>query len=55
MILEELLAGLRTAQAAQHAKLAVMNVRDSGAVVLTLRPGVETDYIGEEYTGEISV
>ena len=36
MILEEFLTGLRTAQAAQHAELAVMDIGDSGAGVSTL-------------------
>ena len=55
MMLEKFMTGRRTAQAAQHAELAVMNVRDCGAIVLTLRPGVETDNVGEENTGELGV
>ena len=51
MILEKFLTGFRTAQAAQHAELAIVDVGDSGAVILPLRPGVKTDNVGEENTG----
>jgi len=51
-MLDEFVTGLRTAQAAQHAELAVMDIGNSGAVVAPRRPGVERDNIGEKNTGE---
>jgi len=55
VILEKLLTGFRTAQAAQHAELAIVDVGDPGAVVLTFGPGVEADNVGEENTGELGI
>jgi hypothetical protein len=48
MKLKELLAGGRTAQAAQHAELAVVYVGDVGAAVLACRLGIEVDDRGEK-------
>ena len=55
VILEEFLPGDGAAQAAQHAELAIVDVGDSGAVVLTHRSGVEADNVGEENTGELGI
>ena len=55
MELEELMSGGGTAQTAQHAELAIMDIGDSGAIVLTLRPGVEIDNVGEENAGELGI
>ena len=51
VILEEFLPGDRTAQAAQHAELAIVEIGDSGAVVLTLRLRVKVGNVGEENAG----
>jgi len=55
VILEKLLTGFRTAQAAQHAELAIVDVGDSGAVVLTFGPGIEAGNVGEENAGELGI
>ena len=52
VILEKFLTGDGTAQAAQHAELRVVDIGNSGTVVLTLRPGVEIVNVGEENTGK---
>ena len=55
VVLEELLAGGGTAQAAQHAELAIVDVGDSRAVVPAGRAGIKGGDVGEESLGELGV
>jgi len=55
VVLEELLAGGGATQAAQDAELAVVDVRNSRAVVLAGRAGIEGGDVGEESLGELGV
>ncbi|MBC8128078.1 MAG: hypothetical protein H8M99_13135 [Gloeobacteraceae cyanobacterium ES-bin-144] len=55
MELEKLLAGARTAQAAQNAELAVLDVRNVGAPVLARGLGIELENVREKTFGEFII
>lgn len=55
VVLEEFLAGGRTAQRAEHSELAKVDVGDSGAVVLPVGQGMERHNVGEKDAGELGM